>query len=69
MSMTKKDYVAIAAPIAFVSETARNLSTPQLRDALNEAVKYIALSIANYAESQSPTFDRERFLNACGVAK
>lgn len=70
MSMTKKDYEAIAR--AFKSQREEMPASPHPGDKDAIAVHHcthflIAATIADYCASQSPSFDRARFLKACGI--
>ena len=60
--MTKKDYVLIAANIADIHTWAVQSS----RDAVT-AVGEVAARLATALKAESPSFDRARFLAACGV--
>ncbi len=59
MSMTKKDYVAIAAVISDAAVIDHQDVTVVLRR--------VALGIADHAAKGNSLFDRNRFLVACGV--
>lgn len=60
--MTKKDYELIARNIAQVQREFRGVE-----DGIN-AIRDVAVFIASDLERDNPRFDRERFLNACGIA-
>lgn len=55
--MTKKDYILIAATLRVV-----------IADAVALDAKRIAIDLADAFADANPKFDRDRFLNACGVA-
>ena len=59
MTMTKKDYIAIADCIL----SARNECCKTAPLALNMVVSYLVDKLA----ADNPRFDRARFLTACGV--
>ena len=54
--MTKKHYEAIA-----------NIMKGYIPNAKSKSFKYIAEDLADYFAQDNPKFDRERFLNACGI--
>lgn len=56
-AMTRKDFQELAAAIA-VAERAANTET---------ARKVIAERLAHYCATKNASFDRVRFLQACGV--
>jgi hypothetical protein len=58
--MTKKDYELIAQEIA----TSRKVT---LNDTVLVSVAHLANELATALEIQNPRFNRELFLNACGV--
>lgn len=58
--MTRKDYVAIAAAVRASLSATPGKQAPLLAQNIVE-------SIACVMERDSPRFDRERFLKACGV--
>lgn len=62
--MTRKDYELIAAELRVASEEAyqeiRNFH--EARD----AVRHVALRLADALTTTNPRFDRQRFLTACG---
>jgi hypothetical protein len=63
MSMSKKDYEAIArAIIEFNDDDER-----EPIHTASGAVGYIAHQIADYCAIDNPRFDRDRFLKVCGV--
>jgi len=64
MSMSKKDYEAIARRIKSIT-TDSPLS--QYEVGMIDAARQIAASMANYCAADNPRFDRARFLAACGV--
>jgi hypothetical protein len=57
MSVTQKDFKAIAQLI----KNRANLPV------YSQSVKYLAVELCEYFETQNAQFDRERFLKACGV--
>lgn len=78
MAMSRKHFEGIAQAIS----DARNASKPDIRQAqsyqeqqacVNEGIKVdrvfdsMSRDVANVCATQSPKFDRERFLLACGV--
>lgn len=65
MSMTRKDYVAIAAKLKDlrIPKTDDNLFAQGVNSALNAAAKEMACVFKGHNQS----FDRTRFLSACGV--
>ena len=62
MRATKKDYVAIAAILA--DELRHAIKHDSHCSAIN-SVEDIATNLANYFESNSPLFDRDKFIVAC----
>lgn len=64
MSMTKKDYVAIARAI---NEGRAETLIGDEPSTHTKAVDGVAMRIADAMEDQSDKFDRARFLKACGV--
>lgn len=59
--MTKKHFIAIAASINDVRESCSD--SPETVWALDE----VSNNIADVCADTNPNFDRERFLEACGV--
>ena len=68
MSMSKKDYVAIAAAI-HRSGMALNIGRKAKAETLgNErALRLVAGDLAATLAADNPAFDKARFLAACGV--
>lgn len=63
--MTRKDYIKAAA---IIRESARPNAQPAIyRAGISEARSYFAHALADWFESDSPNFDRARFLAACGI--
>lgn len=64
MSMSKKDYEAIARAI----KDARPFPSPRHEIAIaNDIINNVANNLAEECERANPRFDRARFLRACGV--
>lgn len=61
MSMTRKNFEAIAASVQDVREQCSD--APETTWAINE----IASNLADTCAAENPNFDRERFMAACGV--
>ncbi|MEK9738093.1 MAG: hypothetical protein VW438_00010 [Euryarchaeota archaeon] len=57
MSMSRKDYELIAAAFR---RSARDLTTPERRLGMVEAIAYVSEALGN----DNPRFDANRFLNA-----
>lgn len=55
--MTKKDYIAIANAFAALNKITKG-------KAIHEQY---CIALANVLQADNPRFDRERFLEACGV--
>ena len=70
MSMSRKDYEAIARAIEYVHGTAEIL--PKLHKEKVVGIRHgaadAARRIADYLASDNPRFDRSRFLRACGIS-
>ena len=69
MSMTKKDYELIASEIEFAKI---NFVDNATGDKPYDNGKYdtwyvMAINLATTLKNNNPKFDRERFLEACGV--
>ncbi len=63
--VTRKDYKAIAEIIEVNTEKHKQQGTGSL---LCDTVrKSIALELADYFATDNPKFDRQKFLNACGL--
>ena len=62
--MTRKDYELIARVLAFTRTSAKSDLSPQADNMWRVACGDIADALA----SENPRFDRDRFLEACGVA-
>jgi len=60
MPMSKKDYVAVAAAIKASVRPACSETAQSLRE--------LSLRLSSIFELDNPSFDRARFLTACGVA-
>lgn len=60
MSMSKNNYVAIAATIKNIRELC------QAKEA-REAITYIASDLAREFVKDNPRFDSDKFLRACGL--
>lgn len=60
MSMSKKDYVAVARIISNTRELC------QAKEA-REATTYIASDLAREFVKDNPRFDSDKFLRACGL--
>lgn len=68
MSMSKKDYIAIARAISVTTRDYQSLPDHVQRDE-QAMMADLAWTIADYCQSQSSAFDRARFLAACGVSE
>jgi hypothetical protein len=64
MSMTKKDYVAIAAKLLSVQYVGEAAGAEAR---FNAGVHEAARALAQHFASDNQRFDRARFLEACGV--
>ena len=64
--MTKKDYVAIAAAIKAAINTANGFNI-HLRPV--QVASLYAGKLADVFASDNPSFDRARFLEACGITE
>jgi hypothetical protein len=66
--MTKKDYEAIAKSLVFSEhmglDRTKNLDW---RVGYNTAINFVANELAVVFEDDNPRFDRDRFLEACGL--
>ena len=67
MSMSKKDFVAIARAINVSHVFLCDDRDPIARHITTATAKRIAEHIAEHCATQNPLFDRARFLKACGV--
>ena len=67
MSMSQKHYATIADKVS--SHTVSHIleGTPAPRIVSCVEVRRFAHALADYFEQDNPRFDRERFLEACGV--
>ena len=73
--LTKKDFKAVAEIVDGVMlmamEPGGSIGTPEervnLRDGVNIAHSQIANDLADDFTTQNPRFDRERFMEACGL--
>jgi hypothetical protein len=67
--MTRKDYVTIAQAINATRYTLDPsiLGEPVYANGINTAMSEVAGRLADSMAQDNPRFDRERFLNACGV--
>lgn len=69
MSMTKKDFEAIARAIQNDRKhwsAARGYDMAEIEGALS-ALSSVGESIATYCQQANPQFNRARFLAACGI--
>jgi len=66
MSMTRKHYVEVAEIIAAEVDTAKAL-TPVRRGAALGALDSTARGLATMFAYDNRSFDRTRFMNACGL--
>lgn len=66
MSMSKKDFEAIAAAIE-IQIAGADIRDQGKRSAARVAIEEIANDIANHCSRSNMSFDRPRFLKACGV--
>lgn len=66
MSVTRKDFIAIAEALKSARMLAAIPTQPQHTDGC-AAVDSAAAFIASHLASRNPAFDRKRFLKACGV--
>lgn len=62
--MTRKDYVLIADTIKGAINYEQDFNNDQSKVS---GFKHLALALASTLESDNPRFDRDRFLDACGV--
>lgn len=65
--MTKKHFEAFARQIAADFHAASDLPVIEERRQAEYAARYAALLVADIARQNSPRFDRERFMKACGL--
>jgi hypothetical protein len=65
MTMTKKDYILIAAVLA--KRGCHIAQDPAFREGWHAALSAYAHALADALASENPRFDRARFLAACGV--
>ena len=65
MSMTKKDYEAIARAIE--RTTHHNAVDSNYNEGWHGAITAIRCRLADVMADDNPRFDRQRFLKACGV--
>jgi len=63
--VTKKDFKAIAEIVAILHPA--GCKTGLFNKGENFALKSIAVKLADYFITQNPRFDRQKFLNACGI--
>ena len=63
MSMTRKDYVALAEVIRGTVEQSGYVKTPEDRRIAED----IARGISEILSARNPAFDTNRFMNGCGV--
>ena len=57
---SKKDYVAVAKAL-------KAASTGKLPT--QDALRWVAIQLADYFREDNPAFDKERFLAACGFSQ
>lgn len=62
--MTRKDYVIIADSIKGSINYEQSFNNNQ---AAVSALRFLALTLSSSLEEDNPRFDRDRFLDACGV--
>ena len=65
--MTKKDYELIAAVIATNYRESHLWSNKDKREGAENSVECISEDLANMLAADNSRFDRERFLQACGL--
>lgn len=65
--MSKRDYEAIAAIIKERREAADKVKSGHIRFTTRFAAAAIARLLADYFASANPRFDRDKFLEACGL--
>lgn len=65
--MTKRDYEAIAAIIKERREAAGKAKSGPTRLTIRFTAAAIARLLADYFASANPRFDRNKFLEACGL--
>lgn len=67
--MTKKDYIAIAAVIKHARKEWIELNdhSADYQTAVGDAIEGVATDIADMLQRDNDRFDRDRFLEACGV--
>lgn len=64
--MTRKHYVAIAS--LFKTKIDRYNSIRKGSD-MADATAHLAYDMADYFEKENPSFNRGKFLSACGITK
>lgn len=69
MATSKKDYVAIARMIELEMEIAADVQSDIEKRARQGMCRVIAGRMADYFGGDNRSFDRNRFLDACGVNK
>lgn len=65
--MTKKDYELIAGVVKDFDQRLGNWFNGQERQQRQEVHAELAHSMANQLEQDNPKFDRNKFLQACGI--
>jgi hypothetical protein len=65
--MTRKDYVRIAAAIKAARAEIVAKEPDELHSELLDGVSYTADFLADALKADNPSFDRARFLAACGI--
>lgn len=63
--VTKKDFKTIAEIIAKLHPA--KCKTGDFNNGENFALKNVAICLAGYFAGQNPHFDRQKFLDACGL--
>jgi hypothetical protein len=63
--MTKRHFEAIAR--IFALRAGFDMSTIDYDNGYNTAVARLANDMADYFETENPRFDRDRFMEACGL--
>lgn len=65
--MTRKDFEFIAATLRVALDDAKQISTDQFGDGRADGVRLAAETFADRLQIVNPSFNRARFLAACGV--
>jgi hypothetical protein len=63
MSMTKTDYELVASAIEFSHQSLNDNQFNKLYDGIERTAE----TIADYLQADNPKFNRNKFLEACGI--